>query len=176
MVIEAEVKVGLHEKRFNELEKMVRSRCEYMGENYQVDLYYNHPCRDFRVTDEAVRIRKEIKSDHEKVFLVYKGPRRKNINKIRVEVSVEVNSADIDELKEFLLKNDYKFVGTVEKIRRNYLCDNLIYSFDHVKRLGYFIEIELKNGEVSDLHRVIEELGFKEFIERRTYLELILKK
>jgi len=42
----------------------------------EIDYYYNHPCRDFSKTDEAVRIRWRKCNSREFLALTYKGPKR----------------------------------------------------------------------------------------------------
>jgi len=51
----------------------------------QEDTYFTHPCRDFRKTDEALRVRRT-----DRLVLAYKGPKRKSDLKVREEVEFEV--------------------------------------------------------------------------------------
>ena len=52
------------------------------------DTYLRHPCRDFRSTDEALRIR-EIDGQP---FITYKGPRLAGPIKIRPEIELPMSS------------------------------------------------------------------------------------
>lgn len=55
-------------------------------ENHR-DIYFNSYLRDFRSTDEALRIR--IKDDGAR--LTYKGPKLNSQTKSRLELTVEIN-------------------------------------------------------------------------------------
>jgi hypothetical protein len=54
------------------------------------DIYFNHPARDFRETDEALRIRRVANG----YILTYKGPRLPGRAKTRVEHEVALDSFD----------------------------------------------------------------------------------
>ena len=49
-----------------------------------VDRYFAHPCKDFRATDEALRIR----AVNEQVFVTYKGPKLDLATKTRRELEL----------------------------------------------------------------------------------------
>ncbi|PKP56980.1 MAG: class IV adenylate cyclase, partial [Candidatus Altiarchaeales archaeon HGW-Altiarchaeales-1] len=56
-MLEVEVKAKINdlekfEKRLNEI------NAKFLKKEIQEDIYFNHPCRDFAKTDEALRIRK----------------------------------------------------------------------------------------------------------------------
>lgn len=59
------------------------------------DTYYQHPARDFALTDEAFRIRRRVEytGDNQKIpifqcFITYKGPRLKTETKTRPEIEL----------------------------------------------------------------------------------------
>ncbi|MFN9040839.1 MAG: class IV adenylate cyclase, partial [Planctomyces sp.] len=85
------------------------------------DEYFNHPARDFRQTDEALRIRR-IGGE---LILTWKGPRLDALSKSRreLEVPFDVPADDIDTrlqtLTEILLALGFTHSGSVRKLRRS---------------------------------------------------------
>ena len=55
----------------------------------QVDEYFNHPCRDFAVTDEALRLRKDPDGK-----MTYKGPKLDRTTKTREEIEMDIDDLD----------------------------------------------------------------------------------
>ncbi len=135
------------------------------------DCYFNHPGKDFKETDEALRIRT---LDNASV-LTYKGPKISMRSKARVEKEVEVLEGHIT--REILLLLGFTETGNVVKNRRYYRLNDVFICLDDVENLGTFVELE-KQGfhteEIEDeLFRLAEELNLDSF-ERRSYLELVL--
>ena len=175
-MIEVEVK-GYADK---EGLKKLREVCELIEEKRQVDLYFNHPSRDFRETDEALRIRIDEFKGIKKYFLTYKGPKLDEKSKTREEVEVEVEDAQ----KMAKLLDKLGFRKTLEIVKRRWVFKHGEYMlfFDEVEGLGTFIEVEttvenlnefpLKRDEMIDF---LKEIGVNK-LERRSYLELALEK
>lgn len=140
---------------------------EFKNEIFQEDFYFQHPCRDFRKTDEALRIRKE----RDEVFITYKGPRIDRETKTRAEIEIKTDEKIIDMLKGL----GFTLAGTVKKTRKNYILNGLGISLDSVENLGYFVEIEtsgdLESGKAKILN-LAGILGLKD-LERRSYFEMI---
>ncbi len=145
---------------------------KYVKEEVQVDYYFNHPGRDFSVSDEALRIR----CVGDSVFITYKGPKLDILTKTREEV--EVGVADFDKTREILLKLGFVEVSVVEKKRRFFSVGDFSVMFDEVKGLGSFVEVE-KQAEDYDPLEVVDfliSLGISEdSFERRSYLGLLLE-
>lgn len=154
----------------------LRSRIQSLGFNLvevvsEVDYYYNHPCRDFRVTDEAIRVR--VVSNG-RVELTYKGPRVDGEFKLRDEYVVYVNSMTIAKILELL---GFKQVVLVEKRREYYSKGSITISLDEVRGLGCFLELEVRNGDVGLVKSLIEDLGLSmDYYEPKTYLELLIER
>lgn len=153
----------------------VRRRVESLGFKLvdvveELDYYYSHPCRDFAVTDEAVRVR----ISKGLVELTYKGPRGGGEFKSREEYSVAIGSESIKRILELL---GFKQVMEVVKRRSYYEGRGILVSIDEVRGLGCYVEIEVKDGEEEVIKSVAESLGFTPGdYEPRTYLELLLEK
>ena len=135
------------------------------------DIYYNHPARDFRSTDEALRIRRV----NDRYVLTYKGPKLSEKAKTRVEHEVTVD--DLESMEKILVSLGFVESGAVHKERTIYHLGDVEVCLDRVRDLGFFVEIEKMGTEKeaieNELFRLAEELHLVHF-ERRSYLELVL--
>lgn len=176
-MIEVEVKAWLD----NETE--IEKRLYQIGSKYlkiieQTDIYFQHPKKDFKNTDEALRIRKEENA----FFFTYKGPKINEKTKTREEI--EVHFDDWTKLRDILEKLGFKVVYEVRKSRKLLSLNRITISIDKVENLGVFLELEIKVGskqEVSEAtNQILDKiklLGISENkLERRSYLELLLEK
>jgi len=164
----------------DEIFEKVRERFKFMRKEMHEDIYYQHPCRDFSETDEALRIRIKRFDGHFEAFLTYKGPKLDSISKTRKEIEVPIS--DVDAYSDLLTSLGFREVLTIVKVREKYYVEKgVTITLDEVEGLGQFIEIEklVKEGnieeEVNKLREILEELGVKKF-ERKSYLELLLEK
>lgn len=161
-----------------EFERKIRDfGAEFSNEVEQVDTYFNHPARDFAQTDEALRIRMV----GQKATFTYKGPKIDNLTKTREEIKVELEDEEV--LKEILLKLGFVEVGTVRKVRRKYMFNDLKICLDEVDGLGSFVELEVEvpgddqykiDRIRSEILKKLNEWGLAK-IERKSYLELLLE-
>jgi len=176
-VIEVELKGYADSKVF----ERVRENFKFLRKEYHEDTYYQHPCRDFSKTDEALRIRIRRFNGHFEAFLTYKGPKIDEVSKTREEI--EVPLSDPDAHARILERLGFKEVLVVSKVREKYYVEKgVVITLDTVEGLGTFVEIEamveseeLVPQTVEKLRAILEELGVKRF-ERRSYLELIIGK
>jgi len=163
-----EVEVKSRVKELKRVEKLVVSMGGVLkGEVEEVDEYFNHPCRDFAETDEALRIRNDG-------TLTYKGPKIDSDTKSREEVNLKID--DIGNARELLLSLGFRPVGRVVKRRKYYSLGKLTITLDRVDSLGDFVEIECigeYEGCRESVLSLAEKLGLREFI-RESYLELLL--
>ncbi len=130
------------------------------------DFYYNHPCRNFKETDEALRIR--IKNN--KYFLTYKGKKIDNISKTREELTSVVD----ENIVQILERLGFEFVAEIEKVREIYEKDYVKICLDKVSNLGFFVEIESEKYDLEELFKIARDLGLREFT-RKSYLEMFLE-
>lgn len=162
---------------------------------FHEDTYFNMPkeLRDFKKTDEALRIRKSIEfqkinNDLEKKFiksyLTYKGKKIDSLTKSRREL--EINVSDGIQLKEILKSLGFREIFTVKKERELYEFDykeNVVEALiDYIPILKeYFIEVEIQVERENELNEAREVLfsflnlfGIeREDSIRKSYLELI---
>lgn len=171
-----EIKRKLHDSGANQLNTEV-----------QIDTYFDHPCRTFQETDEAVRVRTrrplddtELDLSHAPNELTYKGPKIDQKTKTRLEYSVDIN--DFSTITAILENLGFKSVATVTKKRTFYNLREITISIDDVEHVGLFLELESIAHEKSELESakrtifdLLDELGISpDQSVRESYLELYL--
>ena len=138
-----EVEVKAHATNLDDIEeKVIEIGASRVKEEYQEDLYFNAPHRDFAQTDEALRIRKTKSENSEETYITYKGPKMDKISKTRKEIEVAVE--DPSNMAEILENLSFRAVAMVRKNRTIYTLGELIITLDQVHGVGDFVEIEKK--------------------------------
>lgn len=195
-MIEVEIKVKI-ENSDDMRKKFIERNGVYKMSLLHEDTYFNMPegLRDFRESDEALRIRKSIESHidrkeprHEpRYFITYKGKKLDSTTKTRKELESIVEEGE--KLKEILLLLGFREFFTVKKERE-------LYEFDHdghkIEALidylpilkEYFIEVEIitdSKEEIGNATQILFDflstLGITEEQSiRKSYLELIADK
>ena len=160
---------------------------------HHVDTYFNHPCRDFAETREALRIRKV----DGRPLVTYKGRKLPGEVKARRELEWALdggclvgdsNSGDHDgaRMRELLIHLGFREVATVTKQRQLYRYRDehgpLAITIDRVERLGLFGEVEVLADDETEVEaartRVLAvgaTLGFTNS-EPRSYLQMQIEK
>lgn len=158
------------------------------------DIYFNAPDRDFRQTDEALRIRREsilqvansniLSTDgiSEKVFVTYKGKKLDSISMARKELETQIS--DFDTMNQIFLSLGYIPTIPVKKIRKIYQKDNISVCADIVDGLGDFIEIEVcvddetyREEALEIIQEELASLGYSiEETTRTSYLSMLESK
>jgi adenylate cyclase class 2 len=175
-MIEVEIKIPIDD--IEKLRNIIKRRGTLVSIIKQNDIYFQHPSRDFSLTDEALRLREE----DNKYQLTYKGPKISEMSKTRTEITINVN--DFNKTKQLLEYLGFKTFINITKIRETYKINEFFVSIDYVNGLGYYAELE---KEVSDIRRVSEienelinlakDLGLDVTKNiRKSYLELLLDK
>jgi len=154
----------------------------------QLDRYFNHPCRDFALTDEAVRLRRV----GERVELTYKGPRVDAVTKTRLEHSLPLAApgtlagphATVEAWTGLLVSLGFRVVAEVAKDRKVFSLEreslSVEIAIDTVAEIGTFVELEVLAEEAGlgaareCLGALARELGLTAS-EHRSYLELLLE-
>ena len=147
----------------------------------EVDVYFNHPSRDFAQTDEALRLRRVGGVNR----MTYKGPKLDRTTKTRRELELPLpeGEATFDAWSTMLDALGFAPVGEVRKHRRKAMVSwqgrTVEVSLDRLDRLGAFVELELVVPEAeydaakSCIASLATRLGLAGS-ERRSYLELVL--
>lgn len=163
--MEVEIKFKISEPE--EFEKRILDMgAEFLNEVYEEDIYFNHPCWDFKERDEALRIRNDG-------TLTFKGPKVDSDTKSREEYTVSIGN--IEMARKILEKVGFKKAGVVRKRRKYYKFRNSEITIDFVENLGTFVEIECLGDYKTCRKEVMEikkSLNLGESI-RYSYLEML---
>jgi adenylate cyclase class 2 len=194
-LIEVEIKARIQNP--DEIrQRSIKENGSYQFSLLHEDTYYNMPIelRDFKETDEALRIRKSVKfyrdepkNKQQHYYITYKGAKLDDSTKTRKEMESKVDDGEI--LKEILRTLGFREVLTVKKERElysfTYQDKKIEVLIDYLPVLEqHFIEVELLVEEESHIPQVRELLfsflnNFnidKQNSIRKSYLELILDK
>lgn len=144
------------------------------------DTYLRHPCRDFRATDEALRIRTLDGCS----VVTYKGPRLQGPVKIRPEIELPLSDGSEGSWLQIWTSLGFEVVAQVKKRRDvyelTYRDTPFIVTLDHVEDLGDYCEIEriindleLRESAQNQIEELAQHLHVTE-VERRSYLGLLL--
>ena len=147
-----------------------------------VDTYLAHPARDFRQSDEALRVRRM----NSQACVTYKGPRQPGPVKSRQEIELKIDVAEWEQWLQLLRNLGFRELPAIRKQRSNYgliLGDReFTVAIDEVDQLGCFAEVELIVSNVADLptareavQALSERLGLYR-LEPRSYLAQMLIK
>jgi adenylate cyclase class 2 len=191
-VYEVELKYRVADGRAIEDRLAGRGAC-WHGTTEQVDRYFNHPSRDFAVTDEALRLRSTAVG----VAITWKGPRLDATAKTRREIELPLALAAVPAAAEALaavpatldrwtgLLEALGFRRVREVVKRRRLATVawegavIEVALDHVAGLGDFVELELQAESAgiavaaARIESLARELGCTN-PERRSYLEMLL--
>ena len=184
-------------------DRLGRLGASWHGTAEQVDRYFNHPSRDFAVTDEALRLRSSAAG----VAITWKGPRLDAMAKTRREIELPLAlaavpaaaqalaavpaateapsavPATLDRWTELLEALGFRRVREVAKRRRlaTVAWEGAVIevALDHVAGLGDFVELELQAdaagiaAAAARVESLARQLGCTN-AERRSYLEMLL--
>lgn len=154
-------------------QEIISSGAVLLEEIDQCDSYFNHPERDFALTDEAFRVR----TGNSNTVITYKGPKVSDKSKARYEkeTPIEDRTAFIDILE----KLGFRPAGEVRKKRHEYKYESIHICVDRVEGLGSFVEFEQCGEDLEPIEKALFDcaarFGLDKF-ERRSYLTLILDK
>jgi adenylate cyclase class 2 len=145
------------------------------------DHYLQHPARDFRATDEALRMRRV----NDEWFVTYKGPRAAGPLKSRPEIELPIAAGSDGAWLQIWAHLGFRPVAVVRKTRRVFslaaLHPGLHATLDHVPGIGHFAEIECvvhgpaeREAAEAAVHDAAARLGLH-LPERRSYLAMVLQ-
>ncbi|WP_417736348.1 class IV adenylate cyclase [Rosistilla oblonga] len=155
-----------------------------LGIQQHRDTYYNHPCRDFAQTHEALRIRRV----DDQPMITYKGAKLDSPVKTRIELEWALGAGDVDgsNTEAMLVHLGFRRVAEVAKQRESFAVQpeapssELTVTLDDVQRVGTFAEIECI-AEADGIERAQEYVqAFAESLglqnpEKRSYLRMLLQ-
>jgi adenylate cyclase, class 2 len=146
------------------------------------DTYLKHPIRDFRITDEALRMR----CVDGMYWVTYKGPRREGHLKVRPEIELPLQPGTESEWFRIWQSLGFEQVTSVSKSRQSYRVEAngrpVTVTIDSVDGIGCFSEIERvvqSEAELetarADIDQVALRLGL-DCVEKRSYLSMVLER
>ena len=160
-------------------ERLLSLGAQEIDRRLQTDLYLQHPNVDFRLTDEAFRIRcQEWRGENRRdIRLTYKGPRVSERTKARIEQELSLGPNVTREGALSLLGSlGFTLSAEVSKERWTYDFLKMVLCIDIVPELGAFMEVEMKGENIEEgeeqILAFLEENGWSE-VENRSYLELL---
>lgn len=167
------------------LRRLAELGAEAEPEIDQEDLYFAHPSRDFRETDEALRLRRDGQENR----VTYKGPKLGGPTKTREELELTFGPGAecLEQMERLFVNLGFRPVATVRKRRVPYRLDfegrPMQIGLDTVNGLGAFAEVEAIASSPKDLPEaqqfVLELAGrlglSSDQVEPRSYLRMILE-
>jgi adenylate cyclase class 2 len=180
-----EVEIKFHVADLANLERRLRSlSTEPAPPVAQEDTYLAHPSRDFAVTNEAFRFRREGSTNR----LTYKGPKHDGPTKTREEIEVAFADGETsrDDMARLFDRLGFRPVLTIRKVRRTFHLEragrSIEVALDDAEGLGFYVEVEaladrpeaLAEAQAAVLD-LAKELGLVE-VEPRSYLRMQLER
>lgn len=168
--LELEIKLKISIDEWNKILNVIKAKSLYLGEEIQSSTYYQPKFRKFE--NEWLRIRNE----NGKYVLNYKKKIEKNCcNEYETLIDNALN------LEKILTSLNMEKVGVIDKKRIKYLYnDKYEFSFDDVKDIGMFVEVEVKQitysyeVEYDNLIRLLNELNLDlNLIDNRRYFDYL---
>ncbi|QDV38492.1 class IV adenylate cyclase [Tautonia plasticadhaerens] len=152
----------------------------------QEDIYLSHPSRDFRETDEALRLRRDGAENR----VTYKGPKLAGPTKTReeLELTYEAGADSLARMERLFVNLGFRPVATVRKTRIGYRLSfegrPMQVGLDTVDGLGVFAEVEaIAHGpaDLPEAQQYVLELAGRlglgaDQVEVRSYLRLLMER
>lgn len=182
-VEEVEVKVKIEAFQINNIRKKLLALGAVLEEKIkESDSYFTAPHRDFIKTKECLRVRET--SGY--LELTYKGPttssmdNRKQFWKSEINIPLRSSKKEVELLLESL---NFTKVVEVVKNRERFILGRQKITFDNIKNLGWFLEIEniITNEQerekaLDENINLLKELGLnKKDIITEPYRDLVLQ-
>lgn len=167
--VEAKYKIEKPEYVGKIKEVIIDEKYTYVDTVEEIDTYYSHPCRDFKKTDEILRIRIRSSSSLRTYILTYKGP-RKYSNEIKSRTEYEVKIHDYRIMDELLQQLGFKKIAVIKKWRQIYRGKKAEITIDVLENIGTYLEIEGPEEEIKRLYNRLKQYLVP---ESRTYLEIV---
>jgi len=155
-----EIEIQVKIENSQPLKELLETEACFLSEKRQVDEYFVPAHRDFlavRPIKEWLRLRDEngVYSITYKRWHISKDGRTWHCDEH--ETGIE----DIKQMKKLFGVLDMKSIIVVDKTRKNYIYQNYKISFDSVKGLGDFVEVEyITKGEVDEQKIAYEMINF----------------
>lgn len=182
-MIEVEIKLPVNNcsGTAEELERLGFAEGNLVEES---DTYFNSEARDFKQTDEALRIRCCANRTTGKctAVITYKGPKLDAVSMTRPEL--ETGIEDAGTCQAILLSLGFRPCCPVRKLRQYYHRGTMTACVDQVENLGDFLELEIlvaseeeRELALGQIGEVLKHLGYRMADTTRTsYLSMLQAK
>jgi len=175
--IECEIKIKLSKDEFEKINLFMNKNAEFLKESKQKDTYYQPRHRKF-INKDIINEWLRIGERGNKKILNYKNWYDNYCDEYEVEVD---NVENLNKIFEIL---GLEKIVIVDKIRKTYYYLNKYeVALDYVKKLGFFIEIEIKKydksllEEYDNLLKVAKDLNLDlNNIDKRGYPYYLINK
>ena len=165
-------------------DRLIALGAERTAMESHADTYFNHPCREFAETREALRVRRV----DGRPSVTYKGTKLPGAIKARRELEWRLDPGDADggKMEELLDLLGFQKIATVRKKRETFAVRDhagvLVVTIDQVDELGIFAEIEVSVASMGGIEgarvRILamaERLALRE-AEAKSYLRLLMER
>lgn len=181
-MLEIELKAALTEVQAQTIPKRLLALGFQPGEAVrELDVYFNGGQeRDFRKTDEALRLRQVQKlcTGRTETRMTYKGPKLDDRSSTRTEYEITVNA--LETARKLLEALGFHPAASVEKVRQTLEKDEVTVCLDQVTGLGAYLELEIlqesgsQQQAVDALLNLLDALNVsRQALTRDSYLELL---
>lgn len=157
----------------NVIERLNQLGAKFIADCRQLDSYFDDADAALVKSDKALRLRRQLTGDTEKIFLAYKGPKQPGNVKKRREIETEI--ANAEPIEKILSALGYNKVLVVEKKRSLYQLGDCEIALDEVIQLGNFVEIE--GPDDNSIEDAKQKLALTDLPHiKETYAHLMEKK
>lgn len=181
-MLEIELKAALTEVQAQTIPKRLLALGFQPGEAVrELDVYFNGGQeRDFRKTDEALRLRQvqKLRTGRTETRMTYKGPKLDDRSSTRTEYEITVNA--LETARKLLEALGFHPAASVEKVRQTLEKDEVTVCLDQVTGLGAYLELEIlqesgsQQQAVDALLNLLDALNVsRQALTRDSYLELL---
>lgn len=175
MQVETEIKIKCPD--YKSIEKKIKKLgAKKVGEKRQIDIYYSPEKGPKFVYPHPYKFRLRLNKNKNKARLEF----HKSLNKLTAE-EYEVEVSDFETMKKILEFLKFRKNAVIDKKRIDYKYKKFNITFDLVKGLGNFMEIELMGGNSKQnekkIYKFLGKLGIeKDMVDSRRYLDMLLKR
>ncbi|NQS88184.1 class IV adenylate cyclase [Patescibacteria group bacterium] len=164
MAIEVEIKIKLKNPT-RVRQKLLSIGAKDLGEQLELDIFYDTGRDGFRKADQVRRLRQQGKIS----ILTYKGP-KELVSGMQKRLEIETQVGDFEKMRQILLALGHKEGVKAEKKRQTFEYEGLKILIDKVAFIGWWIELE---GTRSKILEVVEKLDLDpDKAEKRHYGEI----
>ena len=153
-----EIEIQVNVEKIKPLLKFLEKNAEFKSEKRQIDEYFTPPHRDFlavRPAAEWLRLR----NADSKYSITYKNWHYDKDGKSHYCDEYETELKNLEPIKKIFKTLNFKTLTTVDKVRRTWNYKDYEISYDSVKNLGDFVEIEyIGNDKNPDPAKITDQM------------------